>query len=181
MLDELLAAGHEPRRVAEDLLVAARDTFLLSAGGGRVLIAAPAADQARLVDLGERLGNAALVRVVETLGQAIVDMRGVDAADPRLVLEVALVRLSRRDAGPPLQTVIERIERLERAAVGTPAATSAAPGSAPPAPASGPGRTIGSLGPRVRPPRPPCRRPPSRRRRHRPRPPTTGRPSTSTT
>jgi len=66
-LGELLAAGHEPRRVAEDLLVAARDTFLLSAGGGRVPVTAPAADQDRLRDLGERLGNAALVRVVETL------------------------------------------------------------------------------------------------------------------
>jgi DNA polymerase-3 subunit gamma/tau len=138
-LDELLDAGHEPRRVAEDLLVAARDTFLLTAGGGRVRVSAPAADQAQLTQLGERLGNAALVRVVETLGQAIVDMRGVDAADPRLVLEVALVRLSRREAGPPLQTVVERIERLERS-VGT----SAAPG-APSAAARAPGRTIGAV------------------------------------
>ncbi|HEY6317917.1 MAG TPA: DNA polymerase III subunit gamma/tau, partial [Acidimicrobiia bacterium] len=113
-LDALLEAGHDSRRVAEDLLVAARDTFLLTAGAGRVQVQVPAADQARLTELGERLGNAAMVRMVETLGQAIVDMRGVDAADPRLVLEVALVRLSRRDAGPPIQTVVERIERLER-------------------------------------------------------------------
>ncbi len=138
-LGQLLDAGHEPRRVAEDLLVAARDAFLLSAGGGRVQLSAPAAEQTRLGGLGEQLGNAALVRVVETLGQAIVDMRGVDAADPRLVLEVALVRLSRRDAGPPLQTVIERIERLERAGAG-----GAAP--APPNPAGrSPGRTIGAV------------------------------------
>jgi DNA polymerase-3 subunit gamma/tau len=151
-LGELLAAGHEPRRVAEDLLVAARDTFLLSAGGGRVPVTAPAADQDRLRDLGERLGNAALVRVVETLGQAIVDMRGVDAADPRLVLEVALVRLSRRDAGPPLQTVIERIERLERAASANPAPrpeptgdTVSSPTAPGPSAARAPGRTVGSL------------------------------------
>ena len=52
--------------------------------------------------------------MLETLGQAVVDMRGADAADPRLVLEIALVRLTRREAGPPLQTVVERIERLER-------------------------------------------------------------------
>jgi DNA polymerase-3 subunit gamma/tau len=137
-LSQLLNAGHEPRRVAEDLLVAARDAFLLSAGGGRVQVNAPAADQERLNALGEQLGNAALVRVVETLGQAIVDMRGVDAADPRLVLEVALVRLSRRDAGPPLQTVIERIERLERAVAG---GTPAQPDPA----ARPPGRTIGAV------------------------------------
>ncbi len=139
-LDELLDAGHEPRRVAEDLLVAARDTFLLTAGAGRVRMSAPEADQAQLTQLGDRLGNAALVRVVETLGQAVVDMRGVDAADPRLVLEVALVRLSRRDAGPPLQTVIERIERLERSAGAGPTTA----GGGDPA-ARVPGRTIGAV------------------------------------
>jgi DNA polymerase-3 subunit gamma/tau len=137
-LGALLDAGHEPRRVAEDLLVAARDTFLLAAGGDRVRVSAPAADQAQLRQLAERFGNAALVRIVETLGQAIVDMRGVDAADPRLVLEVALVRLSRRDAGPPLQTVVERIERLERALAG-------GASSLPPAAPRAPGRTIGAV------------------------------------
>ncbi|HSO94852.1 MAG TPA: DNA polymerase III subunit gamma/tau [Acidimicrobiia bacterium] len=138
-LSALLEAGHEPRRVAEDLLTAARDTFLLGAGGERVTVSAPAADQAELRQLAEQLGNAALVRIVETLGQAIVDMRGVDAADPRLVLEVALVRLSRRDAGPPLQTVVERIERLERALAAGASAGPAAPT------ARVPGRTIGAV------------------------------------
>jgi DNA polymerase-3 subunit gamma/tau len=150
-LSALLDAGHEPRRVAEDLLAAARDTFLLAAGGDRVTVSAPAADQAQLCQLAEQLGNAALVRIVETLGQAIVDMRGVDAADPRLVLEVALVRLSRRDAGPPLQTVVERIERLERALVGG--------ASSPPPPAPRvPGRTIGAVRASGDPP-PPVARP----------------------
>ncbi len=121
-LAELLDTGHEPRRVAEDLLAAARDAFLLSAAGGKMQITAPEDQQGHLRDLGEALGNAALVRVIETVGQAVTDMRGAEAADPRLVLEVALVRLSRRDAGPPLQTVVERIERLERAAGDAPAA-----------------------------------------------------------
>jgi hypothetical protein len=43
------------------------------------------------------------------------------------VLEVALVRLSRREAGPPLQTVIERIEGLERGGAGVAAAPPARP------------------------------------------------------
>jgi DNA polymerase-3 subunit gamma/tau len=136
-LAALLDSGHEPRRVAEDLLEATRDAFLLTAAAGRVRIAAPADEQDRLRVLGESLGNAALVRVIETVGQAVTDMRGVDAADPRLVLEVALVRLSRRDAGPPLQTVVERIERLERGA---------APGPLPsgPAPDAPPGTSTGT-------------------------------------
>ena len=113
-LGAMLEAGLEPRRVAEDLLAAGRDAFLLTAAAGRVRVDTPVESQDRLRAVGVALGNAATVRVIETLGQAVSDMRGTDAADPRLVLEVALVRLSRREAGPPLATVIERIERLER-------------------------------------------------------------------
>jgi DNA polymerase-3 subunit gamma/tau len=149
-LGELLESGHEPRRAAEDLLATARDAFLLTAGAGRVRVDAPEAEQERLRELGLALGNAALVRVIETLGQAVTDMRGTEAADPRLVLEVALVRLSRRDAGPPLQTVVERIERLERAMAGGAAPAPSRPTA--PATASGggpsggaPRRTLGAV------------------------------------
>jgi DNA polymerase-3 subunit gamma/tau len=143
-LGELLESGHEPRRVAEDLLAAARDAFLLTAARGRVHVSAPTDEQDHLRDIGEALGNAALVRVIETLGQAITDMRGVEAADPRLVVEVALVRLSRREAGPPIQTVIERIERLERAQGGEPAAP-AARAPLPDAPTRRSRPTVGAL------------------------------------
>ncbi|HEX2738605.1 MAG TPA: DNA polymerase III subunit gamma/tau, partial [Acidimicrobiia bacterium] len=110
----LFDAGHDARRVAEDLLRATRDAFLVTAGAGRVRIDAPDDELARLDELGRALGNPLLVRAIETLGQAVVDMRGTDAADPQLVLEVALVRLARRDAGPPLQALADRVERLER-------------------------------------------------------------------
>ena len=149
-LTDLLESGHEPRRVAEDLLGATRDAFLLTAGAGRVRVDAPAEDQHRLREVGEALGPAALVRAIETLGQAVTDMRGTDAADPRLVLEVALVRLSRRDAGPPLQTVIERIERLERG-VGTRTEPASSAREAQPAPEAPPTRpatsrpTVGAI------------------------------------
>jgi DNA polymerase-3 subunit gamma/tau len=115
-LGEVLASGYDPRRVADDLLTTARDAFLLVAGRGRVEVDGPADEVERLRTLGDDAGPAQLVRVIETVGQAVVDMRGADAADPRLVLEVALVRLARRDAGPPLQVLAERVERLERRA-----------------------------------------------------------------
>ena len=139
----MIDAGHEPRRVAEDLLRSTRDAFLLTAGGGQVRIDAPEDEQKRLDELGQALGNTMLVRVLETLGQAVVDMRGTDAADPRLVLEIALVRLTRRDAGPPLQTVVERLDRLERTIAEQRDGGGGAPTAAPAARA--PGATVGAL------------------------------------
>ncbi len=144
-LGELLTAGHEPRRLTEDFLATTRDTFLLTAAKGRVKVEAPEEDVTRLAELGEKMGQGLLVRAMETLGQAVVDMRGADAADPRLVLEIALVRLARRDAGPPLQALAERVERLERGlapagpvagAAPAPVASPTSPGAASPAPSA---------------------------------------------
>ena len=124
---ELLDAGFDPRRITEDLLATARDGFLLTSAKGRVRVDAPEDDVARLSALGEQTGPALLVRTLETLGQAIVDMRGTDAADPRLVLEIALVRLARRDAGPPIQALAERVDRIEKQLGGDTVPAAAAP------------------------------------------------------
>ena len=109
----LLEAAHDPRRIAEGLLAALRDAFIMVASGGRVALDDTEEQQARLRTVGEALGNAQLVRALETLGQAVVDMRGTDAADPRLVLEIALVRLARRESNSALATLADRIDRLE--------------------------------------------------------------------
>ena len=143
-----LASGHEPRRLAEDLLVTARDAFLVQVGQGQVTVDASAEELAALGELAERAGQARLVRVVETVGQAVVDMRGADAADPRLVLEIALVRLARRDAGPPLQVLAERVERLEQTVAGgtvRPGGVTAGAESGEPTRPARAGRTLGDL------------------------------------
>ena len=49
---------------------------------------------------------------LEAVGTALVDMR--QAPDPRIPLEVALVRLTRPDAGGDLDALVARIEQLER-------------------------------------------------------------------
>jgi DNA polymerase-3 subunit gamma/tau len=140
---DLLDAGFDPRRITEDLLATARDAFLLTTAKGRVRVELADDQLARLAALGDQTGPGLLVRTLETLGQAIVDMRGTDAADPRLVLEIALVRLCRRDAGPPLQALADRVERLERT-VGQPGAAVA--DEPPPRRARGaPTRTIGAV------------------------------------
>ena len=112
---EMLVAGHDPRRVADDLLRTLRDAFLCANAGGRVPYEGPDAEAQRLTELAQRIGNVALVRGIEVMGQAIVDIRGQAIADPRLVLEVAVVRIvARREARTREETLLDRVERLER-------------------------------------------------------------------
>ena len=122
-LGELLDAGHEPRRLTEDLLATVRDAFLLTSARDVCASTSPTTTRQAL-RCPRRAGGCdrCSVRTLETLGQAVVDMRGTDAADPRLVLEIALVRLARREAGTPLQALAERVDRLERG-IGARAAT----------------------------------------------------------
>ena len=111
----LLESGHDARRIAEDLLRTLRDAFLLSAGRGQVHVDAPEDEQERLTvrRRGARQRDARPRRSRRS-ARRVVDMRGTDAADPRLVLEIALVRLARRDTGGPLQVLADRVDRLEQ-------------------------------------------------------------------
>ena len=68
------------------------------------------------------------MRALEVLGETLVEFR--HAPDPRLLLDVALVRLTRADADTSAAALLARIEKLERAlAEGqSPAASASAPG-----------------------------------------------------
>jgi len=105
-------AGRDPRRLAADLVDHLRNAFLLTQAPN--LVAVPDEERDRLAEQAHRMGPAALVRGIETLGRAQIDMR--DALDPRIVLEAALVRLARPDADTSPAAILERLERLERAA-----------------------------------------------------------------
>ena len=111
---DAFAAGIDARRLADDLLRTLRDSFVQSTSAGRVPYDGPAADLATLAELSEAFGLAGLTRGIELLGETIADIRGQNVADPRLLLEVALVRLARRESRSAVETLAERVERLER-------------------------------------------------------------------
>ena len=111
-LDALLGAGVDARTLADDLLRHLREVFLVLSSPGRVRLETPEEEQAELAAQGEALGLAAIVRALETLGEAAIEIRR--APDPRLVLEVTLVRLARRDVSS-LEALSERMARLELA------------------------------------------------------------------
>ncbi len=135
---ERCGAGHDPRQIATDVLERLRQTLLVSVS--RALVGLPDEELDGVEAEAHRLGRPATVRAMEVLGETLVDMR--EAPDPRILLEVALVRLCRPELDSSPAALLERIERLERALAGrapAPAAPSgpaaAPPVAAPPAPA----------------------------------------------
>jgi DNA polymerase-3 subunit gamma/tau len=128
---DLVASGHDVRRVADDLLRTLRDAFLQANASGRVPYDGAPEDCERLVAFAKEMGNGAVVRAIEILGEAIVDIRGQAVADPRLVLEVAVVRITRREARSRDETLLDRIERLEQRVTDGVPATAPATGPAP--------------------------------------------------
>ena len=107
---DAVAQGREPRVLAEHLVVTLRDAFLASVHA--TLDHLSDADQAAMTDLAKALGPAAITRALELVGSSLVDMR--QAADPRVPLEVALIRLCDPGVDTSLGAVVERLERLER-------------------------------------------------------------------
>ncbi len=151
-------AGWGPQQLAADLVEDLREAFLAAVGPAPDPLSV--ADVERPVELAGRLGLPRLVRSIETLGRAQVDMR--DAPDPRVILEVALVRLARPDLDNSTDALLERMARLERLVVGEPGRphgepsmpqgpvrggpSEVLPGPVPePGPASGRTPTIGAL------------------------------------
>jgi DNA polymerase III subunit gamma/tau len=136
-VDAAMTSGVDARRLADDLLKTLRDAFVLAAAAGRVPYDGPADEIDRLRELASAFGPAGLTRAIEMLGQTIVDVRGPAAPDPRLILEVAIVRLARRESRTSLEALLERVERLERRLGETDTSASRSP-SPPPAAAAAP-------------------------------------------
>jgi len=106
------AAGRDPKLLAEALLAHLREAFLSLMAPELVSLPDRAAE--RIADQARRLGPATVVRALDGLGESLVAMR--EAPDPRVCLEVALIRLTKPDSDVSPGALLERIERLERAA-----------------------------------------------------------------
>ena len=127
----LIASGTDARRIAEGALEHARTLLLLrTAPEGSSLLDASNEDKERLTEQSERSSPAILLRLMDLLAKAIVEMR--NAPNHRLFLEVALVRAAAPDTDPSPSGLLGRIERLERRlGIEGEATTQAAPATAP--------------------------------------------------
>ena len=127
---ETLRSGREPRIIGEALLDRLRNAFLSKMGADLSHLTDAQQESARAT--AAQIPPAGLTRALEVLGTALVDMR--QAPDPRVDLEVALGRLTRRDLDTDLSALLERVERLERHGPppSTPSTGSTDPAPAPP-------------------------------------------------
>jgi DNA polymerase-3 subunit gamma/tau len=123
-------AGHDMAQLAGALADHLRQAFLASVAPD--LVAVPGTERAPVEELARKMGLAAVVRHMEVLGKAQVDMR--EAPDPRVHLEVVLIRLTHPEADDSPAALLERIERLERGGngAGPDDGGAAAPRTAPP-------------------------------------------------
>lgn len=144
-IQEGLEFGREPRTIGEDALDLLRNAFLSAMGAPLAHLSDR--QQEIATEVGAAIGAAGLTRALESIGQALVEMR--QAPDPRVPLEVTVLRLARSGASPGgpvadagdtaglqarIASLEARIADLEaRLAAGAQPAVGATPSAAPPA------------------------------------------------
>ena len=108
-LAQLTGAGLGPQQLAGELVDHLRQRFLTLVAPDLVTVSEAERETHRAQ--AERVGLATLVRAMEELGQAQVAMR--DAPDPRVNLEVVLVRLTHPEADDSPAAILSRLAALE--------------------------------------------------------------------
>jgi len=101
--------GADPRMLAEEIVRQLRECFLSLMAPD--LVQLPEQRKTLVADQARRMGASTVVRAIEVLGEILIEMR--HAPDARLLIEVALVKLTSVNNANDNSSLIARIERLE--------------------------------------------------------------------
>jgi len=101
--------GADPRMLAEEIVRQLRECFLSLMAPD--LVQLPEQRTTLVADQARRMGASTVVRAIEVLGEILIEMR--HAPDARLLIEVALVKLTSVNNANDNSSLIARIERLE--------------------------------------------------------------------
>ncbi len=137
LLEELSEQGQDLGRLVVDLLEHLRHLMLVQ-HLGEVPDTLPVTDEARerLREQANQLAGATVVRLIDLLHVAVDDMR--QGGDPRLPLELALVKVTRASSDLSRESLAFRLERLEQGKATAMPAPDAAPRAEPPRPRAEP-------------------------------------------
>ena len=133
-LEELSERGQDLGRLVTDLLEHLRHLMLVQ-HMGEVPESLPVTDESkdRLREQANQLPPPSVVRLIDLLAIAVEDMR--QGGDPRLPLELALVKVTRSSSDLSRESLAFRLDRLEQ---GAPASPPEAPRAVPSVPAAAP-------------------------------------------
>jgi DNA polymerase-3 subunit gamma/tau len=113
LLEELSEQGQDVTRIVTDLLEHLRHLMLVQ-HTGEVPETLPVTEEARerLREQAHQLGAATVVRLIDLLQLAVEDSR--QGGDPRLLLELALVKVTRPGSDLSVESLAFRVEQLEQ-------------------------------------------------------------------
>jgi DNA polymerase-3 subunit gamma/tau len=116
-LEELSEQGQDLARLVTDLLEHLRHLLLVQHMDGEVPDSLPITDEGRerLREQANQLPPASVLRLIDLLAIAVDDMR--QGGDPRLPLELALVKVTRPSSDLSRESLAFRLERLEQGGV----------------------------------------------------------------
>src|SRR6184192_4221268 len=119
-IEELSEQGHDLGRLVSDLIEHLRHLMLVQ-HMGEVPESLPVTEETRerLRAQANQVGEPTVIRLLDLLAVAVDDMR--QGGDPRLPLELALVKVTRAAADLSRESLAYRVERLETTAVRVPA------------------------------------------------------------
>jgi DNA polymerase III subunit gamma/tau len=130
--ERLARSGRDVTQFARDLLAHLRQLIVVrTIGQAPDSFTVTAAEPERLRSQAEAISELALGRSVDTLSAALAAIREGD--EPRMTVELALLRCARPQLDPSREAFAERLERLEAGAVSGAqgGVASSSPGSAP--------------------------------------------------
>jgi len=132
--ERVARSGHDSTQFGRDLLAHLRQLLVVRAiGQPSSGLAVTAADGERLRAQAAAFSDLALARAIDAIAAAIADVREGD--EPRMTLELALLRAARPELDPTSAALAQRLERLERAVAGSAPTISRSPPDASETPA----------------------------------------------
>jgi DNA polymerase-3 subunit gamma/tau len=111
--ERLARSGHDVSQFARDLLAHLRQLIVTrTLGEAPDSFTVTVADARRLVAQAQAMSDLTLGRSVDVLSKALADIREGD--DPRMTVELALLRCARPSLDPAKEALAERLERIEQ-------------------------------------------------------------------
>jgi len=116
--ERLARSGRDTSQFGRDLLAHLRQLLVIrTAGDVAEMFSVTAADPERLRVQAEAFSDLALTRAIDVIAAALAAIKEGD--EPRMTLELAILRAARPQLDPTRQALLQRVEDLERQLAGS--------------------------------------------------------------